>query len=215
MALSTAVMVKKKDIPLLVNNGGQQCLGLLLSPDLLATAGHCIERGSCSTSVWLFPPNPKKSRGGEIFHCKEIVEKRDEESLEGEIDYALVRLQGKVTGRQFFKLRENGKMADNAKLMAVSYGGGLTPGVNPTGSVVKNDQENMFFVALDLPAGHSGGPVIDARTGIVEGIIVTRTIFFASGIVSAGVVRTTRMASSLPESNSFSGFIHKFLISLL
>lgn len=182
MALSVGTMMKKGGSP-----ERPSCLGYLVGEDLLVTAGHCLKSEECQTMAWDFPPLPDKEEGIRLG-CREILERRDGEGLEGEWDYALLRLDGQARGRKVFLVRQSGQMERRAQLLALD-----TRGIISSGPLVRNDQGYMFYAKLDTPSGSSGGPVVNARTGIVEGILVTRSISFATDSLWAGVSRITNV----------------------
>ena len=205
LTFSVAQMVAK-DSPTR-GQGDASCLGLLVGEDLLATAGHCLEERDCPSTAWAFPRRPGDGEET-LLGCLDLVERQDDEGLEGERDYALVRLDGKAQGRRAFEVRQSGRVGPRAKLLALGIRGAIFPG-----PIVRNNQDYMFYAKLEAPFGSSGGPVIDAHTGKVEGILVTRTRLFATDTVLSGVSRITNI-KALREERGFVDYLEYLFSSM-
>ncbi|MEI8348163.1 MAG: serine protease, partial [Pseudomonadota bacterium] len=153
------------------------CSGFLVGEDLLVTAGHCMQYSSqCRDNVWVFgfyadqngkvAPIPQEN----IYRCKEIISQELNE--ESQLDFALIRLEKKVTNREPLKFRQNGKVSDTTNLVVIGHPTGL-PTKIADGANIRDNSNEIFFVAnLDTFGGNSGSAVLDAETGQVEGILV-------------------------------------------
>lgn len=151
-----------------------RCSGFLVAEDLLVTAGHCVTGPSdCERYAWVFDfsdDTKKVDKDKSVFNCKEIVSR--ELSSSTKMDYALIRLDRKVTDRKALKFRTKGEISDNAPLVVIGHPSGLPVKV-ADGANVRSVDNDVFFVAnLDTFGGNSGSPVFDSATGIVEGILV-------------------------------------------
>lgn len=154
------------------------CSGFLVGKDLLVTAGHCMENKSdCSGSKWLFDYKTGFTNDSidtvlkeNVYECAEIIEQVL--NFETDNDFALIRLKRAVAGRAPLKFRTKGKVANRAKLVVIGHPTGLPTKIADGAYVRGNDKENFFVSNLDTFGGNSGSPVFDARTGIVEGILV-------------------------------------------
>lgn len=153
------------------------CSGFLVGDDLLVTAGHCIESANdCSTYKWVFDygytdASHQFSIGNDsVYSCSKIVERK----LDGRrgSDYALIKLDRKVTGRTPLKVRQSGKVATKQPLVVIGHPTGLPTKV-AAGAWVRDNGKSAYFVAnLDTFGGNSGSAVFDSNTGVVEGILV-------------------------------------------
>ena len=153
------------------------CSGFLVADDLLVTAGHCMRSESdCSTWKWVF--SYRQDRLGDeptveakdVYGCKEIVNQKL--SSVSKNDFAIVRLDRKVEGREPLKFRTEGKIALETELVVIGHPSGL-PTIVADGAKVRENENEWFFQAnLDTFGGNSGSGVFDAKTGVVEGILV-------------------------------------------
>lgn len=152
------------------------CTGFLIAPDLLATAGHCIQTiGDCKTHRWLF--NYKavqkefnfKISNEDVYHCVEVV-KRGFSHKDG-IDYTVVRLERPKLDASPLKMRTQGKLNKDAKLFTIGYPTGLPVKLASYGIIRKINNHN-FITNLDTFAGNSGSPVLNKDTLEVEGILI-------------------------------------------
>lgn len=157
------------------------CSGFLVAPDLIVTAGHCYKSFStpenvCKSFVWVFDYNkstsskdPNKNIPLEnIYLCKSIVEAQ----LTPTMDYAIIRLDRNVVGRSALKIRESGKVSSSTELVVIGHPTGLPTKVSPEGKITKNSETTTFSTTLDTFHGNSGSAVFDAKTGMVEGILI-------------------------------------------
>lgn len=157
------------------------CSGFLVAPDLIVTAGHCYKTFStpenvCKSFAWVFDyaktsagHNPtKKIAQDNIYLCKSIVAAE----LSATMDYAIIRLDRKVTGRAPLTFRSTGKVAASTELVVIGHPTGLPTKVSPKGKITKNTQATSFATTLDTFHGNSGSAVFDAKTGMVEGILI-------------------------------------------
>ena len=119
---------------------GAECSGTLVGEDLVMTAGHCINtQQDCDGMRIVFDFNIKR-RGGEattivpassVYLCSSIVAAKNEEvpgaaSQAGKtLDYAIIRLDRKVTGRKPLPINRNGGLKDGSPLFAIGHPAGL------------------------------------------------------------------------------------------
>lgn len=154
------------------------CTAFLVGPDVMVTAGHCVPTpASCQNSYWVFDFNVEKDgsvktsfSSSQIVGCKEIIAQKKD--LQTKDDYAVIRLDKKVKGRPFLKLRKEGKLDDRTELLVIGHPAALPTKITDRGSLRQNDNPVFFQANLDTFAGNSGSPVFDAQTGLVEGILV-------------------------------------------
>lgn len=158
-----------------------RCSGFLVAPDLLMTAGHCILKNataeqSCRDYAWVFDYHMKSAGHNPskdipltaIFTCKEVLSAIYNPSA----DYALIRLNRPVTGREPLKLRTSGQVASSALLVVIGHPSGLPTKISDKGRITDNSKSETFVTTLDTFHGNSGSAVFDAATGMVEGILI-------------------------------------------
>jgi hypothetical protein len=88
------------------------------------------------------------------------------------MDYAIVRLDRPVLGRKPFSMRTTGSVTVGEEMVVVGYPSGLPLKV-ADGAIVRNTDHPSYFVFNgDTFQGNSGSPVIHAKTGEIEGILV-------------------------------------------
>lgn len=153
----------------------QSCTAFLIAPDLMATAGHCIQEAiDCENKIIAFDVNEASQKGdhykvlnSNIFECQEVVA----QSFNDSGDYSVFRLKKKPR-RASLQLRTKGELTAKEKVLMLGHPLGqplkLSPAVSPT------DLTNplLFKAPLNSFVGNSGSPVINARTLKVEGILV-------------------------------------------
>lgn len=106
-----------------------------------------------------------------IVGCQEIIRRVDDS--ENKVDFALIRLDRKMTGREPLKYRLKGSISDNDRVMVVGHPWGMPLTLAPVGTIRGNNKENYFFTTnTDTFAGNSGSPVFNAETLEVEGVLV-------------------------------------------
>lgn len=148
------------------------CTGFLIGDDLVATAGHCLSHSeSCNDDLWIFDfTNNTKVKKENIYKCKEVVMRvldRDKR-----IDYAVIRLQKKTIDRPILSLREVGEPLMDDELALLGHPSGLPLKIARGGRIRDLSADNYITTTLDAFHGNSGSPVINMRTGLVEGILV-------------------------------------------
>lgn len=160
-----------------VINAGN-CSGFLVGEDLLVTAGHCMRsQFDCDNAKWAFnyqqgnlDANSGEIKSEEVYTCSEIV--NQVLSTVSKNDFAIIKLDRKVEGREPLKFRTEGRIQVGEPLVVIGHPSGL-PTIVADGAFVRNDESDFFFKAnLDTFGGNSGSAVFNANTGVVEGILV-------------------------------------------
>jgi len=167
------------------------CSGALVGEDLVITAGHCVQAADeCSEAAFVFdysvkaPPSGKMDltvKPENVYHCSEIVRSAFTEVVEtpeGHLkpvppDFALIRLDRKVTGRTPLTVNRSGGLKKGAQIFVTGYPLNLPLKFSANAAVTRDIDDDSYFVTnLDAFQGNSGSPVLNAGTGLVEGILV-------------------------------------------
>lgn len=155
------------------------CSGFLIAPDLIITAGHCVEVFDfCNEYEWVFDfkVNKKNLSAGEaisekdVYSCKKVLS--NALNMDLGLDYAIVQLDRQVEGREPLEIRTKGKIQDNSGIVVIGNPSGLPLKVAAGANVRDNSHPFFFSANLDTFQGNSGSAVFNAETGVVEGILV-------------------------------------------
>ncbi|MBW2257226.1 MAG: trypsin-like peptidase domain-containing protein [Deltaproteobacteria bacterium] len=157
------------------------CSGFLVAPDIVATAGHCMNW--CSDTAFVFDfqtengVSPTSFPNDAVYGCGTVL--HAQQTGTGS-DWALVQLDRPVVGYTPLAIRESGIIPDNEPIYVIGHPVGLPKkfagGHDVEGrpwSVVKDNTPGPYFRSnLDTYGGNSGSPTFNKNTGIVEGILV-------------------------------------------
>ncbi len=155
------------------------CSGFLIAPDLIVTAGHCAEGPDfCEDYRWVFgfsvDKESKKAgleiKSEDVYSCKKVVSNTLANSIG--LDYAVIQLDRRVTGRTPLTIRNDGQIKNDTALVVIGSPSGLPLKVAAGANVRTNTHPFYFSANLDSFQGNSGSPVFDANSGSVEGILV-------------------------------------------
>ena len=194
---------------------GAFCSGFLVGPDLIATAGHCVNANNVTTVRFVFGfrmQNATTARtvvnNADIYSGASIVGRQ---LVTNGTDWALVRLDRRVTNHRVVRIRRVGQIAAGQAVHVIGHPSGLPTKFAP-GANVRDNSNGAFFVAnLDTYGGNSGSPVFNAADHRVEGILVRGdTDFVSSGTCMVSLrcpdtgcrgedcTRTTEFANLVP-----------------
>ena len=166
-----------KDEPFYDQVSGAFCSGSLVAPDIIMTAGHCVtSQGACADTKFVFGfavkeagKMPLEVPANNVYGCKKLLGREQEN---GGADWALVQVDRKVADHKVLKLNLGGKIVDKTPLVVIGHPAGL-PTKIAGGADVRDASKNGYFVAnLDTYGGNSGSAVFNAKTALVEGILV-------------------------------------------
>ncbi len=155
------------------------CSGFLVAPDLVVTAGHCLNprEAGCGPRSWVFDfalrrPDSRATsvEASSVYRCTKVLARVHRDA--NLADYAVVKLDRPVTGRRPLPIRSSGKVPDGASLVMIGHPSGLPVKVAGGAWVRENDARAWFSANLDAFGKNSGSAVLNARTGEVEGILV-------------------------------------------
>ena len=192
------------------------CSGFLVAPDIIATAGHCVNQNNLARIRFVFGfrmINETQANivipNNDIFRGVALIVR---EEISTGADFALVRLDRPVTEHTIVPVRRSGKIEDGEEVFVIGHPSGL-PLKFANGAQVQDNSPSSFFVAnLDTYGGNSGSPVFNENEGIVEGILVRGDTDFVNlngcrvsnvcpttGCRGEDVTRSTEFADSVPE----------------
>lgn len=175
---------------------GAFCSGTLVGEDLIMTAGHCItDQGKCSDARIVFGYNVDVLNGAanttvpaaNVYSCKSIVSRALDTnptpaSLQANggpgADYAIIKLDRKVTGRQPLPISRLSVPAKGDKLFVIGHPVGLPLKVAGNATVRDASPKYFFNTDLDTFGGNSGSAVFSARTNLIVGILVRGDVDF-------------------------------------
>lgn len=156
------------------------CSGVLVAPDIIATAGHCyMSPSNCGSKYWVFnylARNARQSRFSvrtrDVYSCKEIIDMQLTEAGRNSseyLDFALIRLDRPVANAVPIKMAK-GLPERNQSVMTIGNPSGL-PQKIADGAWVKSKGKFEFRANLDTFNYGSGSPVFDQKTGEYLGVL--------------------------------------------
>ncbi len=166
------------------------CSGTLIAPDIVLTAGHCVQeyRKDCEHDpvpyakdiyfVFGYHASSKHDRGRDTFVKRQIY--RGKRALGGACkstggdDWAMVQLDRPVPSTlatPVGKIRKT-KIPANTEVYVIGYPSGLPLKKAGTAKVSKNSARAFFVADLDTFGGNSGSGVFDAASHELVGVLV-------------------------------------------
>lgn len=155
------------------------CTATLIAPDVIITAGHCLEEDGVRTDLNSFyfvfdyavttnNVNPAMFTADQVYRATEVL------GLalvgDGANDWAVARLDRAVEGRTPVPVRSTGAIALGESVVAIGFGAGL-PMKFSDNATIQTFVDFGFEADLDIIGGNSGGPIINAATGMIEGVL--------------------------------------------
>lgn len=152
------------------------CSGALVAPDIILTAGHCMEDVvQCEDSYFAFDFHmrsrtqlPKELPANSVYLCKKILYTTSGKSG---LDFALVQLDRPVADRNPLPIRQTGNMATGEPLMLIGHPLGL-PQKIADGAKIRSVSPKSFLANLDAYYNNSGSPVFSTKTYEIVGVLV-------------------------------------------
>lgn len=150
------------------------CSGVLVAPNKILTAGHCVnEKDICKNTKFVFGWDLEKSQNitisnSDVFHCKAIL--RQENNRSKGIDYAIIELDRPVKGVQPVVMAKEAPQKRGDLVLSLSYPMGL-PLKQDIGKVLENSEGSYTLkVEVDTFMGSSGSPLFNTQ-GELLGIL--------------------------------------------
>ncbi len=158
------------------------CTAWLVAPDLVATAGHCIDTSTCASARYVFGFNAAANGGSEVtsfptsdvYSCAQVVSQVFNGTGPSSSDYALVRLDRAVRDRIPFVVHYTDQVTAAEQLSIFGHPSALPLKLTRNTQVRDTTSATRFYANGDIFGGNSGGPVIDLATGVAQGITVTQ-----------------------------------------
>jgi len=154
------------------------CTGFLIGKDILITAGHCFRsKNDCHRKLITFSATADRETekgfkvfNDEVYECKKIIA-QEYDQQDTLVDYAIIQLDRK-TGILPLKFRQAKKIDDHEAVFMIGHPLGLPKIYSHNAFVMENISDVYFKASLDSFHGNSGSPVFNAKTLLVEGIMV-------------------------------------------
>jgi len=156
------------------------CSGFLVRNDAnssrIVTAGHCLSGFDCGAMAFIFDFKMSSASSintnfpsDNVYFCKSYYFELSESS---NMDFGVVELDRKVTGRTALPMRTSGTVYSGLPLVMVGHPSGI-PMKYDDGAEVKDATLVVQFSAnTDSYAGNSGSMIVNAISWEAEGILV-------------------------------------------
>ena len=156
------------------------CSGTLIGPDLVLTAGHCIEsEAQCRQTSLLF--NYQWTGGGlgaltedDVYQCRRVIAQDLVESAEVR-DYAVIQLDRPVSGRAPAEVIGHARAARGRHRVRDRVALGIPMKIDDGGRVrdPRPNQGDYFVGTPDSFGGNSGSGIFDLQTRALIGMLIS------------------------------------------
>lgn len=172
------------------------CSGVRIAPDLVLTAGHCIENNVDCADIDIVFNYEAHSQITTSLACKEVVKARTDIHGAG-LDYALIRLAKEVGPSPVRVSKADWKsIEEKENIYSLGY---------PLGSYKKkahgkirkvSTKPEIYISTLDVFEGNSGSPVFSVRTHELIGILSSGESDFAQNSEDDSVAQAKRCSET-------------------
>lgn len=152
------------------------CSAWLVAPDIIVTNGHCVtSQPDCDNKSFVFD-YAKKSPDDtlstipqeNVFACDQVL--AWDYTSDCDIDFAVIKLDRPVEGREPLKVRPAGAELKGDSLVVIGHPFGIPRKYALKGEVLL-EGANAFTTTHDIIGGNSGSAIFDAETGEVQGLV--------------------------------------------
>ncbi len=207
---------------------GAFCSGTLVGEDIVMTAGHCIvDQAKCADTKLVFGYSLKKAGDypssvppEDVYSCSSII-KRDLDVTPGFLasiwnggpgpDFALIKLDRKVAGRKPLAVNRRSKPANGDQLFVIGHPVGLPVKIAGNAKVRKASPRYFFLTDLDTFGGNSGSAVFNAKTNLIEGILVRGDVDFVNSPAGCKVASVVPQEGGHGEAVTKISVLEKFI----
>jgi V8-like Glu-specific endopeptidase len=194
------------------------CSGTLIDKDIILTAGHCMtSKMDCSAYSWVFDYRATSGKQlsvqvptSSVYKCQKVIAQKND--YKNNIDFALIKLDRKVTDRSSVNMRLSGSVTIGDKLALIGHPRGL-PTKIAAGGLVQKLGNGFFQANLDAYSINSGSGVFNEITGELEGILISGRNDFeqdSSGCVRSSVYSDQEGAEFVTKVESIWNLIDQF-----
>ncbi len=148
------------------------CSGFIVGPDLIATAGHCVNDSNCPTTAVIFdfqltaPATPATTQL-DTYYCQEVIDR----ILWGDVDYAVLRVDRPIAGRAPLCVASSEVVTAGEQVFVIGHPVTLPAKVADSATV--GSVTPLYLSAdLDTAPGNSGSPIFHANSNEVLGVLV-------------------------------------------
>lgn len=194
---------------------GPRCSGVLIAPDVVLTAGHCVtSEAACQARLFMFgyyyegAGQLRTITSADLFGCKRLLVR-----AESDDDFALVQLDREATPAFQpvpYRLAPEG-LAVGSQVSMISHPSGLPTKIDSGGRVLRNELPHSFIATLDAFGGSSGAGVFDADHQLVGLLVKGGTDFEFSA--ADGCQRVVRQAADPADAEGV-GFLEPAITAL-
>jgi len=152
------------------------CSSFLVGTDLVATAGHCVGPGDEGQIAFIFGFDQQSAAIGpnttvpadNVYIVTQIVDHQ----LSGDLDHCVSRVDRPVVGRTPLPIRRSGTLSAGEPVIMIGHPWALPKKLDDGGQCQDPSNPGYFTANVDAYGGNSGSMVVNAATGVIEGILV-------------------------------------------
>lgn len=158
------------------------CSAFFVSPDLVVTAGHCINEEKCKSTKFVqgYKIDGRTQRANssfskdQVYSCEKILAHQFTSFGSGYEDYAIVLVDRPSSSKLNLKFKEvvQSSINNSKEVMVIGHPLGLPQKIAREGRVLSFYNDNAVNTNLDSFGGNSGSPVFDEKSGNYFGILV-------------------------------------------
>lgn len=172
-------LVCKGEEKFLKQYGYGKCSSVLVGPRQVLTAAHCIQNAqlACDRKSFIFDARADLGANkrtqyfvkSQVYNCKKIVAYN--QSRDKTFDYALIELDREVEGGRVPVKVSQTILGNGDDVYMIGHPNGFLSKLSTNGQV--RFQDELFYnTNLDAFGGNSGGPVFDANSNELVGLLI-------------------------------------------